>query len=134
MAKRKAKTEPKPVLSPDQEKDQVRREVIDILLTNARTGDNRAIDLLGRLKDYDLFTKPTDVVPEGGITEKTARILIALEDGNCPKCGHHFGKIEEDRHPIGCRCVECTLKRTGELQPKPEVDVSECTMLEGKDV
>src|SRR5215472_6963953 len=100
MAKRKAKTEPKPVLSPDQEKDQVRREVIDILLTNARTGDNRAIDLLGRVKDYDLFTKPTDVVPEGGITEKTARILIALADEVCPACGFSYAKEAEDRHPV----------------------------------
>jgi hypothetical protein len=112
----KLKVEP---ISPEQEKDQVRREVIDILLTNARKGDNRSIDLLGRLKDFDLFTRPDIGQQHQGISEETARRLVAIAE-------RLERRSYESPHPDDCCCPRCAEIRFDRrlkdqpLQPEPE--------------
>jgi len=61
------------------QKENVRNELIEVLLANIReNGDPRSIELLGKLKSFDLFARPLPARNEDPIGERTAGILVNL--------------------------------------------------------
>jgi len=132
MPAKKHKSDPKPVLSPDQEKAQVTDEVINVLLDNIRQrNDARSIELLGKLRRFDLFTRPEPNVQTHQFDEKTVRLLLALPD-ICPKCGHDLSP-EQANLDTGQRRLDKHLKDANLGPERRPVDVNDCTMYEGKD-
>jgi hypothetical protein len=131
MPKRNQKPKEEPV-SQEQERAQVEDELFSLLMQQARAGGAgaaRAIDLIGRLRRFDLFCRPEAGKAPDGISEATARKLIDIYE----RIEH---KSYESPHPDNCPCPRCTeikFDRTLKdqpLQPKPEpVDVAACTTL-----
>jgi|SRR5215472_6660811 len=110
--KKARKSEPKPALNPEQEKEQVTDEVIDVLLANIRErNDPRSIELLGKLRRFDLFTRPSEAQQPHQFDERTIQILLSLpDDDKCPNCGFDLAP----KHSPSCGSLDCTQRRLGQ--------------------
>jgi len=103
MAKRAQKLKEEPV-NQEQERAKVEDELFSLLMQQARAGGAgaaRAIDLIGRLRRFDLFCRPEVGKAAEVMTKEQAQRLIDIHE-----------RLERQKsdapHPDNCPCPRCT--------------------------